>query len=156
MNHPLRTPPSLEKIVVFSVVTAEEFITQRNMLHPDLFAFLSPHTKVDYESVSTRLFLSEDKQSGFGINPDGELISVFALDRNRGKTLVAEARKQGAIYLSCMGEHLRSLYGEFGFSPVHITKWDNQFAPKDWNYERFGSPDIYEMRLKDFPKDSEI
>lgn len=132
---------------VFNLVSSEEFIKQRDTLESDLFAFLTPHTEVDYASKGTRLFLSEDSQSGFGINPDGELISVFSLERKRGKILVAEARRQGAKYLSCMGDHLLQMYSEFDFSPVEIMKWDNQFAPKDWNYERFGTPNIYDMKL---------
>ncbi len=69
------------------------------------------------------------------------------MERQRGKILVAEARKRGATYLSCMGDHLLELYSEFEFSPVEVLRWDNQFAPKNWNYERFGTPNIYDMRL---------
>lgn len=129
------------------MVSVEEFIRFRNMLENDLLAFLTLHTIEDYGNKETRLFLSQDLKSGFGINPDGELISVFALERKRGKILVAEARECGAKYLSCMGDHLFCLYAEFGFSPVNVLKWDNRFAPKNWNYDRFGEPNIYEMRL---------
>jgi hypothetical protein len=138
--------PSLEKIT-FQTVMASEFISARDKLEPDLFAFITPHTERDYEDKSTKLFLSQDKKSGFGVILDGELISVFALERQRGKILVAEAIKQGAKYLSCMGEHLLEMYSSFEFSPVEILQWDNKFAPKDWNYERFGTPNIYDMRL---------
>ncbi len=91
--------------------------------------------------------MSGDSKSGFGLNPDGELISVFALERNQGRILVAEAAKQGAIYLSCIGDHLLHLYSDFGFSFTETLKWDNQFAPANWNFERFGTPNIYEMRI---------
>lgn len=138
--------PNLEKRTFQSVLSLE-FITARNMLDQDLFAFLTPHTEDDYENKGTKLFLSEDKKSGFGINPEGELISVFSLERQRGKILVAEAKKYGASYLSCMGDHLLELYSEFDFSPVEVLTWNNQFTPKNWNYERFGTPNIYEMRL---------
>ena len=138
--------PSLEK-GTFQLVSSLEFITARNMLDQDLFAFLTLHTEQDYVTKGTKLYLSKDGKSGFGLNPDGELISVFSLERQRGKILVAEARKQGATYLSCMGDHLLELYSEFEFSPVEVLRWDNQFAPKNWNYERFGTPNIFDMRL---------
>ncbi len=138
--------PSLEK-GAFQIVSSLEFITARDMLDPDLFAFLTPHTQQNYQNKGTKLYLSKDGKSGFGVNPDGELISVFSLERQRGKILVAEARKQGATYLSCMGEHLLKMYSEFDFAPTEILVWDNQFAPKNWNYERFGTPNIYDMRL---------
>ncbi len=144
MNPP--TFPNQEKLI-FNSCSPEIFIENRNKLEKDLFAFLSPHNEDYYTENNTSLFLSSDSQSGFGINPDGELISVFALEKTRGKTLVAEAKKSGAKYLSCMGDHLLNLYSEFGFSKVSILKWDNKFAPKDWNYERFGTPNIYEMKL---------
>jgi hypothetical protein len=131
----------------FKPVNPEEFIRLRDKLKPELFAFLTPHTETDYTAKGTRLFLSEDMQSGFGINPDGELISVFALERSRGRILVAEAMQQGAKYLSCMGDHLLEMYSEFGFGPVKVLKWDNRFAPNNWNYERFGTPNIYDMKL---------
>lgn len=133
----------------FNPVIAQEFIASRDRLDADLFAFLTPHTGMDYEAQGTKLFLSEDRKSGFGINPDGELVSVFSLERKRGKILVAEAKKQGATHLSCMGDHLLAMYSEFGFASVKILKWDNRFAPKNWNYERFGTPNIYDMKLVD-------
>ena len=136
----------------FKPVLPNEFIKYRDMLDPKLFAFLTPHTSTDYSSQNTQLFLSEDRKSSFGINPDGELVSVFALERSRGKILVAEAKKHGAMYLSCMGDHLLTLYSEFSFSPVEILKWDNQFAPKNWNYEKFGTPNVYDMKLSNEEK----
>ena len=105
-----------------------------------------PQFNFDFSSLNVGI-LSKDLKSGFGINPNGELISVFALERKRGKILVAEAKRRGAKYLSCMGDHLLEMYSEFDFSPVEILKWDNQFAPKNWNYERFGTPNIYDMKL---------
>jgi hypothetical protein len=136
----------LEK-VTFNSVSPELFISRRDLLSNTLSAFITSYTEIDYTHKNTRLFLSEDFQSGFGINEDGELISVFALERERGKFLVAEAKKQGAKYLSCMGDHLLEMYSGFDFAPVKITKWDNVFAPKNWDYVKFGTPNIFEMKL---------
>lgn len=132
---------------VFTQVSAVLFIQQKNLLQNDLSAFLTPYNEIDYNTKETRLFLSLDKKSCFGINLDGELISVFALKRSQGKILVTEAMRQGAVYLSCMGDHLLQLYSEFCFLPIKIIKWDNQFAPQNWNYKRFGTPNIYDMKL---------
>ena len=128
-------------VVVFAVALTRTEISA-------VGASVSPFSNNCWLSFAkTKLFLSQDFKSGFGVNPDGELISVFALEKSRGKILVKEAREQGALYLCCMGEHLLNLYSEFGFSPINILKWDNRFAPKGWNYERFGEPNLYEMRL---------
>lgn len=132
----------------FVETSPDKFISLRDKLERDLFSFLTPHTELEYINKNTKLFLSEDLQSGFGIDPSGELISVFALERKRGHILVGEAVKKGAKYVNCIGEHLKSLYSDFGFEVVEEIDWDDNFAPKDWNYERFGRPEVYDMKIK--------
>ena len=34
------------------------------------------------------------------------------------------------------------MYELYGFNPVSKTKFNCEFAPDDWNYERDGEPDI--------------
>lgn len=34
------------------------------------------------------------------------------------------------------------MYELYGFNPVFKTKFNCEFAPDDWNYERDGEPDI--------------
>ncbi len=138
---------NLEEANIFFKTTPDKFIELRNKLEKDLYSFLTPHTELDYISKNTNLFLSKDMKSGFGINQDGELISVFALERKRGRILVEESVKRGAKYLNCIGEHLKNLYGEFGFTISEEIEWDDNFAPKDWNYEKFGKPKVYDMKL---------
>ena len=60
----------------FKLVSAEEFIRVRDQLELGLSAFLTPHSESGYLTKETQLFLSEDLQSGFGINPGGELITA--------------------------------------------------------------------------------
>ena len=76
---------NLEGSNIFFKTTPDKFIELRDKLEKDLYSFLTPHTELDYISKNTNLFLSKDMKSGFGINQDGELISVFALERKRGK-----------------------------------------------------------------------
>jgi hypothetical protein len=144
--------PNQEK-VIFNLSLPKDFIKCRDKLPQHLFAFLTLKTESDYLESNTKLHLSSDLKSGFGINPDGELISVFALEKSRGKILVAAAKNSGAKQLSCMGDHLLSLYSEFGFSVTNMELWNNKFAPVNWNYERFGTPNIYDMKLVNPYKD---
>lgn len=141
------TPSSQEDMSVFVNVSPSEFILKRDLLDPFLFAFLTPHTEDYYVNKNTKLFLSKDLTSGFGINPDGELVSVFSLEKSRGNILVKKALEEGAAYLSCTGDKLLELYSSFGFSPTEVIQWDNVLAPNNWDYERFGTPNIYQMRL---------
>ncbi|MBI2120697.1 MAG: hypothetical protein HYT94_03695 [Parcubacteria group bacterium] len=147
MENFLPPPSPQEDMSVFINVSPAEFILKRDLLAPSLFAFLTPHTEDYYINNNTKLFLSKDLTSGFGINPDGELVSVFSLEKSRGEILVKKAVEEGATHLSCMGDKLLELYASFGFSPTEVIKWDDTLAPNNWDYERFGVPNIYQMSL---------
>lgn len=129
----------------FFVVTALEFIAQRNRLCPSLAPFVTPHTVEEYEKLGTLLYLSADRLCGFGITAGGELVSVFSLVRCRGHTLAMAAVALGGVHLDCLGEHLRELYERVGFVVRNKLPWNDEYAPDDWNYERFGRPTYYEM-----------
>lgn len=131
----------------FRLVEPKTFIERVGLLPLPLFAFLTPYSEEDYKEMQTKLFLSEDNESGFGLNPDGHLVSVFSLKRERGVILVREAKEVGANYLSCMGEKLLELYSSFGFKVIKKEDWKDEHTPKHWDYEKFGRPNVYEMGL---------
>lgn len=137
--------PQQEPPLTFQLVAPEEFIEQRNRLHLDLQCYLTLYKSDEYLSKNTKLYLSEDKRSGFGIDPDGQLISVFSLERARGPMIVTESVARGAKYLSCLGEKLKKLYGAAGFKVVKQSLWDDKYAPPGWSKERFGEPHCYDM-----------
>lgn len=143
-NTPNNDPKS-DPILIFRSVSPEEFIEQRNGLHSDKQCFLTLYKPDEYLNKNTQLYLSEDKQCGFGIDPDGQLISVFSLEPARGSIIVKESVARGAKYLSCLGEKPRELYGTVGFKVVKQLPWDDKYAPPGWNRERFGEPDCYDM-----------
>jgi hypothetical protein len=116
MEH-IPSVPKQEKIHMFMRVSSSEFILQRDLLEASLFVFLTPHTEEYYAKKNTKLYLSEERTSGFGINPDGELISVFSLHKAMGEVLVKKALEEGAQYLSCMGDKLLDIY-----SNLHLLK----------------------------------
>jgi len=117
-----------------------------------LRAFLTPYKKENYAEMETKLYLSEDNRCGFGLNPDGGLISVFSLEKEKGPLLVQEVLSRGAKYLSCLGEKLQELYREGGFIVTKQEDWNEDHAPEHWDYERFGTPNYYEMKLEKPPK----
>ncbi len=131
----------------------ENFISQRNQLEEDLLAFLTPATADDYARRGVRLFLTADGQGGYGLNGD-ELISVFSLGKSRlGPQLVRDAIARGARRLDCLDANgvLANFYCKMGFVEVARKPWDDQFAPKGWNHERFGRPDLVTMEYKETP-----
>jgi hypothetical protein len=129
----------------YEEVDCEKFISARDKMPRDLAEFLTMHSCDEYHEMGTRLFLSHDKKSGFGLNPDGYLISVFSTDKGRGKGLVLAAYNKGAKALDCLGEHLKTLYSQFGFRVLDNLPWSDEYAPKNWDYQKFGRPNYYEM-----------
>ena len=137
----------METFIDFNIVKPDIFLERISLLPKPLFAFLTPYNEDDYIRMQTKLFLSTDSESGFGLNPDGQLVSVFSLKRERGVLLVKKAREEGAGHLSCMGEKLVELYSSFGFRVIKQEEWNDKYAPNHWDYERFGKPNVYEMGL---------
>jgi hypothetical protein len=54
----------------------------------------------------------------------------------------------GVNYLECFGEGLRTLYGRNGFVVADSVPFNDEYAPKGWNYGLFGRPDYFTMKLR--------
>jgi hypothetical protein len=127
----------------------QKFVTQRDKLPADLLAFVTCYSAEEYARQSARLFLTADGNGGYGIH-HGELISVFSLPGYRyGSHLVRTAIEHGAWHLSCFdpGGALTRFYGAHGFKQTSSVPWNQAYAPKEWNYKRFGTPDLIHMEL---------
>lgn len=111
----------------------------------------SVELKDDYTDIN--LYLSEDGESGFGIKPNGDIVSVFAGDnapRGSGYTLMLLAIQNGGRQLDCFDTHLPDYYSLIGFKPVAKMKWDDEYIPEGWNKDNFkdynnGEPDVVFM-----------
>ncbi len=132
----------------FDLVEPSEFIPTRDKLKPYLKPFLTPYGESDYREQGIALYLNKEKNAGFGITPDGELVSVFSIKPQQGVEIVISAVLQGAQKLTCMGDKLRDLYEACGFKVKEKLIWDDTLAPQDWDYERFNTPDLYLMSIE--------
>jgi hypothetical protein len=124
--------------------TIQKVISNEDPLYK---ANITPYSKQDYSEFQT--FLSPDKKSGYAIKPNGELISVFSLEKGRGGGLVTDAvLNKGASKLDAfdINNKLPSLYGKY-MDETNRLKFADEFAPSDWNYEKLGRPDVVEMAL---------
>ena len=124
-------------------INFKEFKEKRDLLDPLLSQCLSPLE----EKEGARYYWSEKDQYGFAIEDNGYLFSVFCLKRGNGKKLVSQAILKGAKTLDCLGEHLKNLYESAGFNLSFQAPWDDELAPKNWRYEKWGRPNYYEMTL---------
>lgn len=123
----------------------------------------SVELKDDYKDIN--LYLSEDGESGFGIKPNGDIVSVFSSKKVKGRAhhlLEIAVYEGGGRQLDCFDIYLTKIYETHGFKPVAKMKWDDEYIPEGWNKENFkdynnGEPDVvfmvYDPNTK---KDNEI
>jgi hypothetical protein len=122
--------------------------------NPMIKANVTPYTPEEYEKFKT--FLSADKNSGYAVKPAAmtqagkdELISVFSKNKGRGQDILNHAVDVGkAQQLDAfdINNKLPSLYGK-EFKETSRMKFDPQYAPEGWDYEKLGSPDVVGMDL---------
>lgn len=118
-------------------------------------AFVHAYSKEEYEKGDMELFLLNDGQNkgmgGVAVKEDGDIVSVFKHPDCKvsgivGKYLLPKALEHGGNHLDCFNYKggLPGMYAQMGFVPVSKVKFEDEFAPEDWNYEH-GRPDIVFM-----------
>lgn len=106
-------------------------------------AFVTQHSEDEYKNM--KLFITLDGSAGIAITPDKNIVSIFNGGEKHGvlKTLLPLAIGHGGNKLdNYNSKKLSAMYELYGFNPVSKVKFNSQFAPDDWNYERDGEPDI--------------
>lgn len=113
----------------------------------------SVHVYSDDEYANMRLFVTDDGRSGIALNHD-EIVSAFSHRDSKypsaAKSMLAVAVQQGGRRLDCFDTALPRIYSEAGFVPVARLKWNDDYAPDDWNYTVYsryngGRPDVVFM-----------
>lgn len=97
----------------------------------------SVELKDDYTDIN--LYLSEDGESGFGIKPNGDIVSVFSSSKEKGRSsyMLEMAISQGGRQLDCFDVYLVEIYEAHGFKPVAKMKWNDEYIPEGWNKDNF-------------------
>lgn len=105
------------------------------------------------EYAAMRLFVDAELQAGFALNGT-ELVSVFShrnrRERHASPNLMAVATAIGGNRLNAFDTILPQLYGKCGFHPIARLPWNDEAAPKDWDYcvtgtYNGGRPDVVFM-----------
>ena len=131
-----------QEINVFRETDAKTFVALREKSkRPE---FLTPYTPE--EMKGWRHFMTEDGV-GFTLTDKMDIVGVVnnSGQKGAGEGAVIEAVAQGGKTLDCVGGHLKAYYESFGFleNEAKRLKWNEQYAPKGWNYDKYGRPDIY-------------
>jgi len=118
------------------------------------------YTLDEYKNI--KLYMTDNGSMGFGIKPDGDIVSAFhnkSIDSNPFalQALMPFAISKGGIKLEAFDTVLPKAYAKFGFVEVGRDSWNDDHAPADWDkktYKNFnkGEPDIVYMKLEDAPE----
>lgn len=96
-----------------------------------------------------------DLVGGFTIKRNGILDGFFGLKSGYGHMIFKIALKYAMDYadgneikIFIIGEHLKKFYESFGFLVTDTITFDKHLASDKWDYNRFGTPNLYNMILK--------
>jgi hypothetical protein len=152
----LSAKPAAEDLLKADPSEFHKVVSQAAETNPMIKANVTPYSADDYANFKT--FLSADKQSGYAVKParmteagSDELISVFSKQKGRGNDILQHAVDVGkAKQLDAfdINNKLPSLYGQ-EFKETSRFKFDPQYAPENWDYEKLGTPDVIGMKLDD-------
>lgn len=139
-----------KELKVLQIIDSEYFqsVLTNAMDKNEYKDFLSVYDIEDYESM--KMFLLIYGAGGVAVTKDGDIVSLF---KNRkickgnhwnkvSNDLLKVAISNGGNKLDCYDGFLADLYIEFGFIPVCKVKFNKEYAPNTWNYNKFGEPDI--------------
>jgi hypothetical protein len=127
-------------------VTVTDFIATRDQLPENLKAYLTLYTAEEYARDGAKTYLDKSGKGGFALR-NGEGISLFSLPgAHIGAKLMDASIAMGMDKLDCIGEELKGFYKGKGFEVTQTLTWDDQYAPKGWDYEKRGRPNIYYMK----------
>lgn len=141
------TPDSIPQVSFrTSGVSRGEFMASRDM--SDKKWNFSDVSQEQFDS--SRVFYSQSGNSGCLLGPDGDIANVFNVGDSpgSGSAAVVEAIKAGAKTLDCYDGRLTLIYSQLGFVPVAKFRFVDEYAPKDWDYEALGRPDVVVMAYK--------
>jgi len=126
------------------------FNTYVNELRDELRVFVNEVVIADNYYLVMDI-TKEEIYGGFATNENGTITGIFSLEKGMGKDIIKSAiemaimdsgMKVYSLKLTCIGDFLKELYLSFGFKVLAQMGWNNN----DWDYNKFGTPEIYYMR----------
>lgn len=115
--------------------------------------FLSQYSVEDFKNNNVKTFQVKDYPIGYALKPDtdGE-VDIISVHNNTeikgvGNELIKSAIKNGGTKLDHFDGFLSDFYQGLGFNEYDRYAWDDKYAPKDWDYEKYGKPDVVFRKL---------
>lgn len=131
----------------FEINNFKEFLVSMHKSSRD--AFLTPYTEEALKEEFTTYKLN-GFDAGFAIKNDGDITSLHNNSGvpGLGSKLIEKAKEFGGTKLDHFDGFLSELYEKHGFEEYQRLKWDDEYAPKNWDYTTYGRPDVVMRKLK--------
>ena len=137
----------------------KNFIIARDRTNRE--GFITPYTEMEMIREGFETYQVRGFDIGFALHKldDGnvDITSVFNNEkevRNIGNYLLKAALKHGGTQLDHFEGKLSDIYGRNGYKEYERYKWDDNYAPKNWNYEKYGRPDVVLRRHENYMKEN--
>ena len=115
--------------------------------------FLSP--KAEQDLVNHTVVLMKGGKVGYAISPEGDLQNLFNNNgKGAGGEAIIDAIVRGGKTCDCFDGALPKIYERFGFVRVRDISWDDQYAPANWDYAKWGRPNVVFMEYRGNTRDA--
>ena len=120
--------------------------------------FLSKYTAEELKNHNVQTYQLNGYHIGYALKPDEDGVDIILVHNNEpyikgvGDALIESAKANGGTKLDHYDGFLSDLYSKHGFEEYDRYKWDDQYADPNWDYERYGRPDVILRKLKKVPQ----
>lgn len=117
-------------------------------------SFLSKYTAKELKNHNVQTYQLNGYHIGYALKPDEDGVDIISVHNNEpnikgvGDALIESAKANGGTKLDHYDGFLSDLYSKHGFEEYDRYKWDDQYADPNWDYERYGRPDVILRKLK--------
>lgn len=114
-------------------------------------AAVDVHDLSEYSDMSCYLY--DDGKAGVAVQSSGNIVSVFKTKDSKIKKFAIKSTKDaianGGTKLDCysINGFLPNQYMQAGMRPICKIRFNKEFAPDGWDFERDGEPDIVFMAV---------
>lgn len=134
--------------MIFETVTPRRF--NHYLKKSKRIEFLTVYPEVTLKKWRLFLTLPTRGGAGFAITFNYELANLFNNTgiKGLGRSMVQWAIDLGACKVFCFNGFPRVYFESFGFHVVRVLSWDDKLAPANWDYKKYGEPDVVYMERR--------
>lgn len=155
---PIDTP---ERVDVLNHINNDDYIRNNyasfanDIEHSKYSEFLTHYTVDEMEKLNIQTFQVPGYEIGFALKKLPQGVDIVGVHNNTdiknvGEALIDSAIRLGGTHLDHFDGFLSDFYSKKGFDEYERFDWDERYAPKNWDRERFGTPQVIMRRHRSF------